>query len=238
MPPKSPDPAHFELVETLRKGSRNSSIVAGVCALVALTSVASQFIQANRPIPVVVRGASLHEPSQVVLAGGAGTEIRELDAKQFMLKSGELLHGWDSADVVKKLTAVSYMMTAKWRKSFTDEVQKVIEVPAEVAPEGKESVLGYYVSLRVRNVLDWNFESIKCERNAEQKSWGCYGRVVVETQPLIGDPLTNPPRKELIIRARFNEVEVTKNTIDGLLIDFWDQRDANAPAAPATPATP
>ena len=165
---------------------------------------------------------------------------REVDAKQFMVKTGELLHGWSSATVVKDLTAASFLMTPKWRAHFADEVQKVMSVPVEVSPDGKESVLGYYVSLRSKNTLDWNWESLSCERNAVEKSWGCYGRLVVETQPLLGNPLPNAPRVELIVRARFNEVPVTKNTIDGFLVDFWDQRDASAPPAPAgtPPRTP
>lgn len=169
------------------------------------------------------------DSSQVLYAG---TEVptREVDAKRFLLKAGGLLHGWTSATVVRDLTASSLLMTARWRKLFADEVNKVIDVPTEISPEGRETMLGYYAGLKVRNTLDWKWESISCERNAEKRAWGCYAPVIVETQPLLGDPLPNPPRKELIVRATFVEVPVTANTIDGLLIDFWDQREATDPA--------
>ena len=124
-----------------------------------------------------------------------------------------------------------------WSSATPEEVQRVIEVPAEISKDGKETQLGYFAGLKVRNILDWNWESITCERNAEKREWGCYGRVLVETQPLLGNPMPNPPRKELVVRASFQEVPVTGNTIDGLLIDFWDQRD-NPPSAPISPKSP
>lgn len=235
MPPKQPDPAHFELVTALKKSTSRAWLVSVLLATITMLAMLMLFLQSSRPIPIVYRPDSIHDQNQVIYAGGQSQEIqtREIDAKRFFLKSGTLLHGWSSGTVVKDLTASSLLMTTRWRKLFTDEVQRVIDVPVEVSPGGKETQLGYYAGIRVRNTLDWQWESITCERNETKREWGCYGRVLVETQPLLGDPLPSPPRKNLIIRATFAEVPVTPNTIDGLLIDFWDQRDAEA--KPQTP---
>lgn len=230
MPPKPPDPAHFELVLALKKSSSRAWLVSLLLGFITVFALLALFLQSSKPIPVVYRPDSIHDPNQVIYAGGQSQEVatREVDAKRFFLKTGTLLHGWSSGSVVKDLTAASLLMTTRWRKLFTDEVQRIIEVPAEISPDRKETQLGYYAGIRVRNTLDWQWDSITCERNATKREWGCYGRVLVETQPLLGDPLPNPPRKNLIIRATFAEVPVTRNTIDGLLVDFWDQRDADA----------
>lgn len=236
MPPKQPDPAHFELVTALKKSTSRAWLVSVLLAGITLLSMLMLFLQSSRPIPVVYRPDSIHDQSQVIYAGGQSREVqtREIDAKRFFLKGGTLLHGWSSGTVVKDLTAASLLMTTRWRKLFTEEVNRVVDVPIEVSPGGKETQLGYYAGIRVRNTLDWQWESITCERNETKREWGCYGRVLVETQPLLGDPLPSPPRKSLIVRATFAEVPVTPNTIDGLLIDFWDQRDADA--KPQTPS--
>ena len=236
MAPKPPDPAHFELVVALKKSTSRAWLVSLVMGAITLVSVFALFLQASKPIPVVYRPDSIHDDNQVIYAGGSQTvAVREIDAKRFFVKSAKLLHGWSSGTVVRDLTAASLLMTTKWRKLFTDEVQRVIEVPTEISKDGKETQLGYFAGLKVRNILDWNWESITCERNAEKREWGCYGRVLVETQPLVGNPMPNPPRKELVVRASFQEVPVTGNTIDGLLIDFWDQRDQQAAPTDASP---
>ena len=239
MSPKPPDPAHFELVIALKKSSSRAWLVSLLLAIITMMAMMALFLQTSKPIPVVYRPDSIHDQNQIIYAGGQGQEVvtREIDAKRFFLKSGSLLHGWSSGTVVKELTAASLLMTTRWRKLFTEEVQRVIEVPVSVSPDQKESQLGYYAGIRVRNTLDWQWESITCERNESKREWGCYGRLLVETQPLLGDPLPNPPRKNLILRATFAEVPVTRKTIDGLLIDFWDQRDADAKPAAVTPST-
>jgi hypothetical protein len=239
MAPKQPDPGSFELVVALQRASRRATLVSVVLALTTLTLTLGLFLQAARPIPVVFRPDTATEAASVIYAGGEQIPVREIDAKRFLVHSGELLHGWSSATVVKDLTDASMVMTARWRKLFQAEVNRVVDVPRELVPEGKETQLGYYAALKVRNTLDWKWDSIKCERNDSTRMWGCYARVTVETQPLVGDPLPAPPRKNLIVRTSFSEVPVTKNTIDGLLIDFWDQRDADEPVAPtAAPANP
>ena len=237
MAPKSPDPGHFELVVALQRSNKRAWIVAMLLGLSTLAMAMSLSLLSARPIPVVYRPDSLTDPAQLIYAGASkDVPTREIDAKRFLLRSGDLLHGWSSASVVKDLRAAALTMTTKWRKLFLVEVNRIIDVPVDIEPSNKESQLGYYAGIRVRNTLDWQWESITCERNDSQRSWGCYARVTVETQPLIGDPLPAPPRKNLIVRATLVEVPVTKNTIDGLLIDFWDQRDADVkPAAAATP---
>jgi hypothetical protein len=239
MAPKAPDPANFELVTALQRSTKRAWLVAVLMAGTAFLAVFAVFLQASKPIPVIFRPDNVEDPSQVIYTGGSkDVPTREIDAKRFFMRTGVLLHGWSSATVVKDLTAASQLMTTKWRKLFGDELNRVIDVPPEVSPNGKETQLGYYAGIRVRNNLDWQWNSITCERNESQRSWGCYGRVTVETQPLIGDPLTSPPRKSLIIRATFTEVPVTLHTIDGLLVDFWDQRDADAKPVDGKPADP
>jgi hypothetical protein len=237
MAPKAPDPAHFELVVALKKSVTRAWLVTLLLAFTTSLALAALFLQSSKPIPVVYRPDSIHDGNQVILAGGQELPTREIDAKRFLIKSGALLHGWSSGSVVRDLTAATLLMTTRWRKLFADEVQRVIDVPSEISADGKETQLGYYAGLKVRNTLDWQWDSISCERNDTKREWGCYARVLVETQPLLGDPLPNPPRKNLIVRATFAEVPVTRTTIDGLLIDFWDQRDADAPASPAPAAT-
>jgi len=234
MAPKQPDPSSFELVLALKKSVGRAWLVTLLSALTSMFAILAVFFQSTRPIPVVYRSDTIQDASQIMFAGGKEVPTREIDAKRFLVKASGLLHGWSSATVVRDLTASTLLMTVRWRKLFIDEVQRVVDVPPEVSPTGKESQLGYYAGLKVRNILDWQWDSVTCERNETKREWGCYGRVLVETQPLIGDPLPNPPRKNLIVRATFTEVPVTKTTIDGLLIDFWDVRDADAPK-PATP---
>ena len=238
MAPKPPDPGHFELVVALQRSNKRAWLLSVLLGLATMVMALGLLLLSARPIPVVYRPDSLSDPSQLIYAGASkDVPTREFDAKRFLLRSGDLLHGWSSATVVKDLTAATLLMTTKWRKLLTAEVNRTMDVPTEIEPTGKESLLGYYAGIKVRNTLDWQWDSITCERNDAQRIWGCYARVHVETQPLIGDPLPAPPRKNLIVRATLVEVPVTKNTIDGLLIDFWDQRDADVKpsAAPNTP---
>ena len=50
--------------------------------------------------------------------------------------------------------------------------------------------------------------------------------LTVNTQPLLGPPVDNPKlKRSLSLKASFTPVPVTLNTLDGLLVDFWDAKE-------------
>ena len=128
------------------------------------------------------------------------------------------------ASVTKVLTQeVPYVMTAPWRERFRAELNAPVSVPVEYDPSGKMSQLSSYIAAKVQNEVDVDLATLKCAMNPETKLWSCKGRVVRRTQPLFGPPLDDPKLlKRLVIRATFKPVPITVDTIDGLLVDFWD----------------
>jgi len=233
MAPPPPDPARFELVEALKKSNRRLGFAVVSLSLVAMTSAFTAFVSLNKPMPVVYRPDSPLDENEVIMADRAReVPTRAADAQRFMMRAGKLLHGWTSSSVPFDLEVATFLMTTKWRKHFLDdELYQIVDVPT--SPGGKDSRLGYYVSLMSKNTLEWS--SVSCERDAANRMWGCVARVTQEIQPLTGNPVPNPPRQNLIIRARFIEVPTTMKSIDGLQIDFWDVADADAKKPAATP---
>ena len=91
------------------------------------------------------------------------------------------------------------------------------------------SQYGTYLAASVRNSVTVDFAATRCAMVDEPKRrvWNCTAPAVVETQPLIGEPLTSPETKRRYeLQAQFVEVEATQLTADGLLVNFWNQVEA------------
>jgi hypothetical protein len=115
-------------------------------------------------------------------------------------------------------------MTPKWKKVFEDQLNKKVPVPESVDPSGQSTVYGTYLKAMVRNTVEWDWSKAQCAK--VEGVWNCKLYAVIETQPLTGAPLATPDAKRRVeIQAQFVEVPVTVNTIDGLLVDFWNQVD-------------
>ncbi|MBI1944653.1 MAG: hypothetical protein HYS27_03095 [Deltaproteobacteria bacterium] len=224
MPAKQPLPIPdtFEVYGELVRRGRRAWALSLVCALTTLLALATAFLSFTRPLPVVVTSDDPRQPRRVVSAGDA--ETRAIDAKRFFAAQAARLHGWSSADVVEQLTAASLHMTTAWRKRFTEEVNGEVAVPPQVDPTGKATMLRTYVLARIRNELELDWDSVTCAK--VEATWHCKGRAVMRIQPLTGNPVDDPKlKKQLELRASFVEVAVTPNTIDGLLVDFWDTKE-------------
>jgi hypothetical protein len=75
-----------------------------------------------------------------------------------------------------------------------------------------------------RNTVEWDWSRSQCAK--VEGVWNCKLYATIETQPMTGAPLTSPDvKRKLEIQAQFIEVPVTVLTIDGLLVDFWNQVD-------------
>lgn len=226
MPPKpavgSTAPDMFEVHNELVRRSRRSWALSLVSATTTLFAMALAFMSFTRPLPVVVTSDDPGKPRH--LASAADAAPREIDAKRFFAATARELHGWSSVDVVDRLTDASLLMTTPWRKRFAAEMNGEVPVPAEVDASRKASLLKTYVLARIRNELDLDWDSLSCART--DGVWHCKGTAVMRIQPLAGNPLDDPKlTKHLELRASFVEVPVTKGTLDGLLVDFWDARE-------------
>lgn len=223
MAPKSPVAPHqFEVFNELVRRGRRAWIREAIAYVVGVLGLLLAVLSFNRPVPVVVRSDSAQDPAQVVIAGDAS--VREIDAKRFFLKMGGLLHGWSSASVVEDLTGASLLMTTAWRKRFTGEVNAMIDVPKEVSEEGRASQLSAYVAARIRNEFEFDWDTIKCSE--VKGTWHCKARAEMKVQPLVGNPVDDPKlTRSLSVKASFVPVRTTLNTIDGLLVDFWDAKE-------------
>ena len=116
---------------------------------------------------------------------------------------------------------------------------------------GKTTLLQTYVLAKIRNELDVDWDTVACAREDAAREvavssagsglaggaghssasgvWHCRASAVMRIEPLAGDPVSDPKlTKHLAIRASFVEVAVTPNSIDGLLVDFWDAQLAGA----------
>lgn len=215
-----PDP--FEVYNELVRRSRRSLATSLLAMMTTLVAMLLAFMSFTRPVPVVVTSDDPTEPRRIVSAGDA--TARDIDAKRFFAKMAMKLHAWSSADVASELNAASLLMTTPWRKHFAAEMNGDVKVPAEVDPSGKASLLRTYVLARIRNELDLDWQSVSCAR--VEGVWHCKGTATMRIEPLVGKPVDDKKlEKHLEIRASFVEVPVTANTIDGLLVDFWDAKD-------------
>ena len=219
----APDP--FEAYNELVRRSRRSFMTTLLAMATTMLAVALAFLSFTRPLPVVVTSDDPQEPRRVAAASESAT--REIDAKRFFGKMAAKLHGWSSANVTSELTDASIMMTTPWRKRFASEMNKPVAVPPEVDSSGKASILRTYVLARIRNELDLDWDSLTCAR--VESAWHCKGTATMRIQPLTGNDVEDPKlTKRLELRASFVEVATTKNTIDGLLVDFWDAKEMEA----------
>ncbi len=215
-------PDQFEVFNELARGRRFGRVTVVLSLLLSMFSMFIAFVAFLRPVVVVDRGTNPLEPARLATAGDAA--VREVDAQRFFINTAKLLYGWDSVSVTKVLTQeVPYVMTAPWRERFRAELNAPVSVPVEYDPSGKMSQLSSYIAAKVQNEVEVDFTTLKCAMNPETKLWSCKGRVLRRTQPLFGPPLDDPKLlKRLVIRATFKPVPITVDTIDGLLVDFWD----------------
>jgi hypothetical protein len=229
-------PDQFEIYNEIVRRSRRSAFFSGALVVVTLLAMGLAFLSLSRPLPVVVTSDNPLEPRRIVSAGD--TSVREIDAKRFFGANARRLHGWSSATVVSELTDASLLMTGRWRKRFAAEVNADVKVPTTVDASGKATLLQTYVLARIRNELDIDWDTASCARAPSAASpgsstggstsggdgvWHCKADVTMKIEPLTGDPVDDPKlTKALVVRASFVEVTVSKNTVDGLLIDFWD----------------
>lgn len=215
-------PDQFEVFNELARGRRFGRVTVVLSLLLSLFSMFIAFVAFLRPVVVVDRSTNPLEPARLATAGAA--EVREVDAQRFFINTARQLYGWDSVSVTKVLTLeVPYVMTEVWRERFRAELRSSVAVPVEYDPSGKMSQLSSYVVAKVQNEVEVDLEALKCAANPETKLWSCKGRVTRRTQPLFGPPVNDPKlTKRLVIRATFKPVPVTVDTLDGLLVDFWD----------------
>jgi len=215
--PTAPD--QFEIYNELVRRSRRSFLLSGVLVVITLGSLALAFVSLVRPLPVVVTSDNPLEPRRIVAAGDAS--VREIDAKRFFATTARRLHGWSSMNAVNELTDASMTMTTRWRKRFAAEMNGEVTVPESIDASGKTTLLQTYVLAKIRNELDVDWETVSCAKEA--RAWHCKASATMKILPLGGDPVEHEKlTKRLSIRATFVEVAVTKTTIDGLLVDFWD----------------
>lgn len=216
----APDP--FEAYNELVRRSRRSWALALVSATTTLLAMALAFMSFTRPLPVVVTSDDPREPRRIVAAGDTST--REIDAKRFFAMAANKLHGWSSENVVEDLTDASFLMTTPWRKRFAAEMNAEVSVPPAVDPSGKSTLLRTYVLARIRNELELDWQSLTCARS--EGVWHCKGMATMRIQPLTGPPVDDPKfKKRLGIHATFVEIPVTPQSVDGLLVDFWDAKE-------------
>lgn len=215
-------PDQFTVFNELARGRRFSRVVTVLALLLALFSMFIAFVAFLRPVVVVDRSTNPLEPARIVTAGDM--TVREHDAQRFFIGTAQLLYGWDSVSVTKALGQdAAFRMTAPWRERFRVELNSLVPVPAEWDPSGKMTQLGSYIAAKVQNEVEIDLDTLKCAFNKETGLWSCKGKILRRTQPLFGPPLDDPKlAKRLVVRANFKPVPITVDTIDGLLVDFWD----------------
>lgn len=216
----------FEVYNELVVRSRRAGMLAAALVVLSLASVATAFLSFTRPLPVVVTSDDPLQPRKVVAAGDVS--VREVDARRFFLARAKELHAWSSLSVTEDLTAASLLMTTRWRRHFTSEVNAKQKVAREVDASGEASLLASYVAARVRHELELSLSDVACKKS--EGVWHCQARAMLRIQPLVGDPVNDPRLgKSVVLRGSFVEVQVTERTVDGLLVDFWDVRASDAP---------
>lgn len=217
-------PDSFELAQELVSRGRRTWIIVVFALSTTVLSVFALVLQAAKPIPVVVWSDDPNRPAQVFIAAPGQALVREIDAKRFMVRAGDSILGWNSGSVTDELNKALLLMTPRWRNMFEVQLNTKVDVPVELDPTGKMTTYGTYLAAKVRNSVEWDWSSARCVK--AEGLWNCKANAVVETQPLIGTPLTSPDAKRRIeIQAQFVEVPVTANSLDGLLIEFWNQVD-------------
>ena len=222
--PRSIGVDSFELAQELHARGRRSWMVVSLSLLTTVLAVFALVLQAAKPIPVVVWSDDPSRAAQIVVSVPGEAVVREVDAKRFVVRIGELVMGWNSGTVTDELNKALLLMTPRWRRVFEEQLNKNVDVPPALDPSGKMSIYGTYLAAKVRNSIEWDWTTAQCAK--VERVWNCKVHVVVETQPLIGTPLTNPEAKRRMeVQAQLIEVPVTASTIDGLLVEFWNEVD-------------
>ncbi len=227
MAPKQPSaagPDSFELAgELIRRGRRTWIItVLALCTTVLMAF--ALVLQAAKPLAVVVWSDDPNREAMVVVTKPGESQVRAIDCQRFAVRFGNNAMAWTSATVSDELNKALLLMTPKWKKVFEDQLNKKVAVPESVDASGQSTVFGTYLKAMARNSVEWDWERSKCAKI--EGAWNCKLYAEIETQPMTGAPLTSPDTKRKVeIQAQFIEVPVTVNTIDGLLVDFWNQVD-------------
>jgi len=214
----------FELAsELVNRGKRTWMLVLASLATNVLM-VFALVLQAAKPIPVVVWTDDPAHPANLVIATPGQAFVREIDCQRFAVRFGEHVLGWNSASVNDELNKALLLMTPEWKKVFTDQLNKSVTVPESIDPTGKSTVFGTYLKSMTRNTVEWDWPRARCAK--VEGAWNCKLYATVDTQPLTGAPINSPDTKRKIeVQAQFIEVPVTVNTIDGLLVKFWNVVD-------------
>ncbi len=209
----------FELLGELVKRSRRAFWINVTFGIITITALAVAALVILRPVPVIVRSEDPTLPALVVRSGD--TSIREVDAKRFFVTIGKKLHGWNSATVVDDLYSATLLMTSRWRTKFKKELSSLVDVDTSVAASGTTTMIGSYTGARIRNTFAFKWTTVSCADT--DGLWYCKGIATIESQPLFGEPVNDASlRRRVAIKAAFRPVPATLETLDGLLVDFWD----------------
>lgn len=218
---KKPTPkiGEFELVNALVKHSRRAFIFNLAFAFIAVLCVSVAAMVIVRPLPVVVRSDDPQVPAILVRTGDVA--VREVDAKRFFVTMANKLHGWNSATVLQQLREATFLMTSDYRRKYKDEVVRLVDTDPNTDPSGKTTLLSSYVTSRLRHEFKFDWPTVKCGNT--EGLWYCLGTGTLVAQPLIGDPVDEErTMRNISIRARFRPVPATLQTLDGLLVEYWE----------------
>lgn len=215
-------PTSFDTYNALVRTNRFALFRELIAYGVALIAMFLAFTTLARPTQVIVRPDDPDRPSYLVAAGDVS--VRDIDAKRFFHKIAKLLHAWDSASVMTQYQEAQQLMTAEWALRFVNEVNATVDVPKSVHPDGKASRLGSYIRAKVRNETTVDWDALECRFSEEL--WHCLGEISNTVQPLVGQPLDDPAlTKRYRITASFAEVRATPETIDSLMVAFWEAKE-------------
>lgn len=181
-----------------------------VAAIGALFFIAATF----RPLPVVVVD---EKPTGMFALDD--TSVRELDVKRFMVRASRLLHGWNSVTVLDDLTQARKLMTVDQAGKFTAELQATVDTPT-----GKTPLLNSYITARVSNRIEFDFESLSCRKLKTE--WECRLDVDLFASPIFSDDKkVETPARVFRLTAKFIEVPIALDSLDGLLISSWAAKE-------------
>ena len=228
MAPKQPSapagPDSFELAGELIRRGRRTWIMTVLALCTTVLMAFALVLQAAKPMSVVVWSDDPNREAMVVVTKPGESQVRAIDCQRFAVRFGNNTMAWNSATVSDELNKALLLMTPKWKKVFEDQLNKKVPVPESIDASGQSTVFGTYLKAMARNSVEWDWARSQCAK--VEGVWNCKLYAQIETQPMTGAPLTSPDTKRKVeIQAQFIEVPVTVNTIDGLLVDFWNQVD-------------
>lgn len=213
----NPLPDQFEVFNLLLKTRRHSLLREGVAYGVAILCLFAAILAWSRPLPVVVKSDRPDEATYLVEASN-DSSVREIDAKKFLHKTALLMHGWSSTTVMKDLFDASTLMTPKWREKFLSYVNEKVDVEPAIDPSGRTERVTVWAGQSIDNQLNLDWKQTEC-RQVDNR-WQCRVSGTLEVRSLANSgPVQSIPVE---IRANLVQVPVTENTIDGLLVDFFE----------------